>query len=707
MNMATVARIAPINEREAPWLWHFIKLEMEPYPGRASTVGRMVLAATVVMFLILTLGIPNAALGAYYALLTPRDSDSPSAMWRAAAFALAAVVAGATEILVGAALFADSPVTHFLWVFGSLFFVFFALRTFAANHASTAMAYMVTSAISLWDQQRTANWKVETTLFTLLAMVIGILVATSIEHLFAAARHRDAVLAGLIERLDIVQQLLDGHQAGRPPNRKISHRLLQYTTIGTGHLRELLDQSSYELGYREQVGAALALCGHLVDLCSSMSELEFELDHQDRARTEALSRQIQELKSHLAGGEFPEMLLPEEVGKTSQTFPVLVELDRNVRLITQVFAGHYVHEPLPLPGKGKPSAFFLRDTFSNPGHVKFALRGCFSAMFCYVFYMAAGWPEINAALATTALTAFSDTGTSRQKQILRLMGALVGGILFGIGSQAFVLTQTSSIAVFALVFVAVSTVAAWVTTSSPRLSYVGPQIALAYYLINLNTFRLDSSLKPATDRVIGTLLGLFAMWLIYDRMWVVPAALEMKTLFLQNLQNVAHFGSLPLRDDQKHDIQRIMHERGVIDSNFSKVRSLADAVLLEFGPQRAERIKLRDQIRAWQPELQTIFILKLSLMQHWLSSANKGFPPLAERVQAQVAVMLDGAAKSWDGKPETSVEECAQTSADLMAELERAERDANTALSAETATILALSHSMLAVAASFCGSLAA
>ncbi|MHB8303730.1 MAG: hypothetical protein ACYDC6_12960 [Acidobacteriaceae bacterium] len=705
--MATAARIAPTNEREAPWLWRFIKLEMEPYPGRAATVGRMVLAATVVMFLILTLGIPNAALGAYYALLTPRDSDSPRAMWRAAALALVAVVAGATEILVGAALFADSPVTHFLWVFASLFFVFFAIGTFAANHASTAMAYMITSAITLWDTQRTANWKVETTLFTLLAMAIGIVVATSIEHLFAATRHRDAVLAGLIERLDIVQQLLDGHQAGRPPDRKISHRLLQYTTIGTGHLRELLDQSDYELGFREQIGAALALGGHLVDLCSSMSELEFELDHQDRARTEALSRQIQELKSHLAGGKFPEMQLPEDVSRTSQTFPLLVELDRNVRLITQVFAGHSVDEPLPLPDKGKSFAFFLPDAFSNLGHMKFALRGCFSAMFCYVFYMGAGWPGINAALATTALTAFSDTGTSRQKQILRLMGALVGGILFGIGSQAFLLTQTRSIAAFALVFVAVSAVAAWVATSSPRLSYVGPQIALAYYLINLNSFSLDRSLKPATDRVIGTLLGLFAMWLIYDRMWMVPAAMEMKTLFLQNLRDVARFGGLPLRDDQRLNLRWVLHERGVIDSNFNKVRSLADAVLLEFGPQRAERIKLRNHIRAWQPELQTIFILKLSLVQHWLSSANKGFPPLAERVQAHVAVMLDGAAKSWDGKPETSAEEYTQTSADLLAELEQEERDANTMSAAETATVLALSHSMLAVAASFCGSLIA
>jgi len=703
--MATAARIAPVDEREPSWLWRFIQLELEPYPGRAATVGRMVLAATVVMFLILTLGIPNAALGAYYALLTPRDSDSPRAMWRAAAQALVAVVAGATEILVGAAFFADSPVTHFLWVFASLFFVFFAIRTFAANHASTAMAYMVTSAITLWDQQRTPNWKVETTLFTLLAMIIGIFVATSIEHIFVASRPRNAALVGLIERLDIVQQLLDRHEAGQSSTSKLNHRLLQYTTIGTGHLRELLDQSDYESGYREQIGAALALSGHLIDLCSSMSELEFELNHQDRTRTEILSRQIQELKSHLVGGKFPNMLLPESGSNTSQTFPLLVELDRNVRLITQVFSGHAADERLPLPGKRKPSTFFLSDAFSQTGHMKFALRGCFSAMFCYVFYMSVGWPGINAALATTALTAFSDTGTSRQKQILRLMGALIGGILFGIGTQAFVLSQTRSITVFALVFVLVSAVAAWVTTSSPRLSYVGPQIALAYYLINLNSFRIDRSLAPAADRVIGTLLGLFAMWLIYDRMWVIPAAIEMKALFLKNLRNVARFACLPLRDDQRHDLRWIVNERNVIDNNFSKVRSLADAVLLEFGPQRAERLKLREQIRARQPELQAIFILKLSLVQHWLSSENKGFPPLAERVQAHIGMMLDSTATSWDGRPVDFADECTQTSVSLMAELEREEKDATVVASAETATVLALSHSMLAVASSFCSEL--
>jgi multidrug resistance protein MdtO len=60
-------------------------------------------------------------------------------------------------------------------------------------------------------------------------------------------------------------------------------------------------------------------------------------------------------------------------------------------------------------------------------------------------------------------------------------------------------------------------------TSSARISYVGVQIAVAFYRVNLNEFKMQTSLEVARDRVVGILLGLFAMWLVFDRLWGVPA----------------------------------------------------------------------------------------------------------------------------------------------------------------------------------------
>src|SRR3984893_9836943 len=74
--MSTVA-VAP-GARRAPspfaWLWKFLKEELAPYPGRAGTVVRMVIAATLVMFICMTFRLPYAFQGAIYVLLFSRET---------------------------------------------------------------------------------------------------------------------------------------------------------------------------------------------------------------------------------------------------------------------------------------------------------------------------------------------------------------------------------------------------------------------------------------------------------------------------------------------------------------------------------------------------------------------------------------------------------------------------------------------------------
>src|SRR5437868_9464032 len=98
------------------------------------------------------------------------------------------------------------------------------------------------------------------------------------------------------------------------------------------------------------------------------------------------------------------------------------------------------------------------------------------------------WPGISTSVTTCLLTALSTIGASHQKQFLRICGALVGGFVLGMGSQIFILPHFDSIAGFVLLFAAATALAAWFMTSSPRLSYFGIQVALAFYLINLSEF---------------------------------------------------------------------------------------------------------------------------------------------------------------------------------------------------------------------------
>ena len=216
-------------------------------------------------------------------------------------------------------------------------------------------------------------------------------------------------------------------------------------------------------------------------------------------------------------------------------------MERTVALISHAFAGSDVPPGLPLPAavEAEHQNLFAADAFTNPDHLKFAIRGTLATMLAYTVYTAVAWPGLSTSVATCIITALSTIGSSRQKQFLRLGGAILGGFVFGMGAQVFVLPYLDSITGFAVLFAVVTGISAWIATATPRMSYLGVQMALAFYLINLQEFAPQYSLAIARDRVVGVLLGLVCMWLVFDRLWVRDALQEMQDVFARNLRLLA------------------------------------------------------------------------------------------------------------------------------------------------------------------------
>jgi multidrug resistance protein MdtO len=210
--------------------------------------------------------------------------------------------------------------------------------------------------------------------------------------------------------------------------------------------------------------------------------------------------------------------------------------------------------------------------------------------------------------------------------VLRFAGALVGGFGIGMGAQIFILPYIDSIAGFTVLYIAVIAIAAWIVTSSPRLSYFGTQLAVAFCLINLLEFRFQTSLAVARDRVVGVLLGLFMMWLFFDHLWSTPAGVEMKSAFISGLRLLGRLARGPASDDLRKAIEDGYALRDEINARFDRVRSLADGVLFEFGPSRSSDLEFRDRIRRWQPQLRALFMMRIALLKYRLGAPGFELP---------------------------------------------------------------------------------
>lgn len=173
---------------------------------------------------------------------------------------------------------------------------------------------------------------------------------------------------------------------------------------------------------------------------------------------------------------------------------------------------------------------------------------------------------------------------------------------------------------------AVVAAAAWVATSSPRLSYFGVQIAVAFCLINLQEFRFQASLTIARDRVIGILLGLVMMWFFFDRLSSTNAGVAMKKKFVSVLRLLAQLARWEDLNGVEASVRESYELREAINVEFDQVRRFADAVLFEFGPSRLSDLEFRDDIRQWQPNCERYSLFGFAFLRYRLQTPGFELP---------------------------------------------------------------------------------
>ena len=630
--MASIAQSLPAANNPLAWLWQWLRDELTPYPGRLALVARMVISATLVMIIGMTFRIPYTWQGAVYALLVSREN--PRATVKSAATIFLVTGIAAAYIILSMKLVINSPSLHFLWIITTFFLAFYAISTLTNYLAAVAFVNAVAAGIPLWDRHVSAETNVEDTLWLCLAVLIAVVVTGAVELAVVRRRPGDEILSPMTERLGAVEDLLNCYADGCAPDLATQQKIERLSMVGTSMLRRILRRSNVPPQYSVAIGGVAVLIGRLVDVAATLTPLNFGFSVSDRTRFRVLASSLASIRQDLMNREIPALVQFDTETEATAVVPVLGEMEHTVSLITEVFAGsRSAEEYLPSPNNLEGSTLLSRDAFVNPDHLLFALKGGLAASLCYVIYNAIAWPGISTAVTTCMLTALSTIGASRQKQVLRVAGALVGGFVIGMGSQIFILPYVDSIGGFLLLFVLVTGLSAWFLTSSPRLSYFGVQVALAFYLVHLEEFKVRTSLGVARDRVVGILLGLFMMWLIFDRLWSSPASVEMKRAFTSTLRLMAQFAREPLSKDRKIALGRSLALRETINSNLDKARALADGVLFEFGPSRRRNLEVRSYIRQWQPQLRTLFVMRNASLKYRLQLPGFELPQSVRLLQ--------------------------------------------------------------------------
>jgi len=603
----------PHEQRFSDWFPDFLKKELAPYPGRGALVARIVISATLTMIIIETFRIPGGVLGALTAFLFSRENLVATA--RSAIFMMSAFLIGALFIPIGARFLASPPETHFFWVGCSLFLVFFLLRCLANYGLATGLGLVVSNVVGIWYLPGPPERNVELTLWLVAATIIGALVTLGVEVVFGALYNRDDLIEGIDTRLALIENLMACYGESRPVSPATQAGLAQFAIVGAGSLHRRLARGNYHQLYRARISTLVSLTARSIDFAAALASAYPSLPAVLGERASRINRSLFDIRQCLrTRGQPCEATLESQ---PSPGTPLLSEIESMVSLMPTIFSEENAVDPALESLEEAPDSvrIFIPDAFSNPEHLRYVLGGTLAAMLCYVFYVSLDWPNLSTSVTTCVITALTTIGSSRQRQILRVAGFVLGGVIAGLGAQIFALPFIDSIGGFTLLVAAMTAVAAWIGTASSRLSFAGVQFAFAFYLVHLSEFSIQTNLAVARDRVLGVLLGITMMWLVFERFFPCSAADEMVRIFVRNIRSMSDLTSFTPVSEEPDAISKVRRMREDIYRSFGEVNAQSDAVPFETGALRSGDMAARDRIRRWQASLRSFYLLEEPLLQ--------------------------------------------------------------------------------------------
>jgi multidrug resistance protein MdtO len=517
--MATLAR----REALRTPLFAFLAQELAPREGRGLAVARIAAACTITVAIAMVFQIPLAAYMAYMVFLTSKDDIAATATV-AVGGALATTFAviftlGLAQISLG------DPAVRLPVMALMTFLAMFSVRTFALGPITFLAGFITVTMQSVVDDVPNPEVFTRTTLWLWVVVVVPVLVTTMITLLFgplASAVSERGVRKVLA---DLEAALTHGHIAGQLAQWRAILGPLAAKSRNPPAVHRLLDALVILEAYRDPIPPReRTRLSNLVRRCLAALERR-RLEHEAPPEPESM---------------------PEALAATRAFAELQRELSR-MRAQQPTHAGR------------KPGQLFVPDALSNPAHWQFALKTTIAIMIVYSVYTMLDWSGLRTSIVTCFFVALGSFGETVHKLVLRLSGAIIGGLIAGL-SIVFVLPYFTDIGQLCALTAVVALFAGWVATSSERLSYAGLQIAFAFFLGLLQTYAPATDLTVLRDRVVGILLGNVVMTLVFSGLWPESAFTRLRAALADALRGIAVLLRSP--QDAAANRQRIVEVLG-------------------------------------------------------------------------------------------------------------------------------------------------
>jgi len=584
-----------IFPRPIPWVQR-IWQDLQPTPGRLSKSLRMTLSSVLVLVLMLVLQMPYIAYGLYFIFLIGRENPSVSLR---TAFASVATISLVVAVEIGVVVLSDNdPMARVLSVAVATFVGGMVLVATSQPALGSSGGFIYCVVIGFWEHHAPEDTLVKNSLRLLAAFAMAAGCGVAVEYVFGARSPADRLEDQFQMRYQALQEMfsLYAQEVSTKERSDAAARVSRLAAAGPAGMMDLyneivdrdLDTGNLPIGTRVRITM-------LAELMDDSAAFGLQSDTREDSKLRQRCARIAEQCGRLVSAAIPRPEDGLELG-TQETSNLIDRVEATIHaiLVMPVDVGAAKNKELAVvPSRRIP--FLIPDAIGDKDNIAFALKISLCATICYIVYNAIDWPGISTAVTTVMVTGLSTTAAMKQRFTLRILGSLLGGLILGLGTIAFLFPYMDSITSLVVLISIIAFLASWISGGS-RFNYMGLQLAFAFYLVALLDFRPPVELAPARDRFVGILFALVVMWFVFDQMWPVRTVTAMRRVLATVLRSGA---SLFLLIDDVRQQDQLLREsdslRDRLGKNISALRTMSEVVEFEFGVDR-ERHALSSEL---------------------------------------------------------------------------------------------------------------